>query len=174
MDEKQLFKLDFSIPGSPEIRTVLMAPEVAKLVIPPWPNSIMGERCARLRADLESFLSGDPITVCWEPFKGKQYHKLGRLHPVHDGVWDMRSIDPSPGLRVLFFLAEKDVMIALRCCPRSIPVPWLHRALLGAWDSGEWRKAINECKAEWIRLFPNCRPLVRSTIDECLSNAVPL
>lgn len=174
MEEKQLFKLECLIPGDPEVRTVLTSPEVAKLVWPPWPESEMGERCARLRADLEYFLRGEIVNVCWEPFEAKRWHQVGRLHPTKGGVWDVRSMDPSPALRVFFMLAEKDVMIALICSPRSIPVSWLWRPILGAWNSLAWKVAIRECEREWKRLFPNRKPLVRSNLSECISNAISL
>ena len=167
--EERLLKLGFLIPGRPERRTILMASEISDLVLGPWDDSKMGERCARLRANLESFLAGDLINVCWEPFRASKRHQIGRLRPVEEGVWDVRSID-SPGLRVFFCLAEKDVMVALTCSPRSIEVPWLNRPPLGPKESKEWKHAISECKRQWRSLFPAHLPLVGVHADECLSN----
>jgi len=168
---RRLFKLDFRFPGPPEKRVVLMAPEIAKLVLPPWPSTMMGDRCARLRADLENFLDGSAMNVCWMPFRGKQYHRLGRLDPVEQGIWDVRSVDPSPALRIFFCLAEKDIMVALGCSPRSIPVPWLETPPLGPREDERWSRAIRECRSAWGSLFPNYRPHVGATLDECISNA---
>ncbi len=168
----QLVKLGFAIPGPPEGRTVLMTSEVAGLIDGPWDDTVMGDRCARLRANLETFLSGSRMTVCWEPFKGKDHHQLGRLNPITDGVWDLRSVDPSPGLRLFFCLAEKDVMIAFLCSPRSIPVSWLRRLPLGPRTSKQWKQAQSECKRQWKYLFPAHTPLVSDNPDDCISKAI--
>lgn len=168
----RLFKLGYSLPGLPEKRTVLMADEVRQLVEGPWPETLMGDRCARLRANLEFFLEGTAITVCWQPFKANDYHQLGRIHPVEEGIWDLRSVDPSPGLRLFFCLAEKDVMIAFICAPRSIPVPWLERLPLGARNNKAWKRARAECKRQWRHLFPAYLPLVSEKPDECISFAI--
>jgi len=39
-----------------------MSPEVNALVNGPWENNLMGDRCARLRADLENILAGSRLT----------------------------------------------------------------------------------------------------------------
>jgi hypothetical protein len=171
---RRLFKLDFRFPGPAEKRLVLMTPEITRLVLPPWEDTLMGDRCARLRADLESFLDGSQMNVCWTPFRGRPYHRLGRLDPVAHGIWDVRSVDPTPALRVFFCLAEKDVMIALGCSPRSVPVTWLERPPLGPKESERWRRAIRECQNMWDDLFPSYRPHVGGTLDECISNAISI
>ena len=170
--DEQLLKLDFAIPGPSEARTVLMTSEIADLICGPWPDSVMGDRCARLRANLETFLAGARMTVCWAPYKGRDHHQLGRLHPIGDGVWDLRSVDPSPGLRLFFCLAEKDVMIVFICSPRSVPVPWLQRPPLGARQSKLWKQAQSECKRQWKHIFPAHTPLVSENPDDCISNTV--
>jgi hypothetical protein len=171
---KRLFKLEFRYRGPAEKRVVLMAPEVAKLVFPPWPDTAMGERCARLRGDLENFLGDNPVTVCWTPFRGRPYHQLGRLDPVEHGVWEIRSVDPDPAIRVLFCLAERDFMVALSCSPLSVTVHWLERPPLGPRQSAEWKRAIRECRSQWGELFPGNAPFCGGTLDECISDAIPL
>ena len=56
----------------------------------------------------------DVMTVCWDPFKARDA-KIGRLYPIADEVWDLRSQAPPPGLRVFCRFAEKDVLVALTC-----------------------------------------------------------
>jgi hypothetical protein len=170
--EGRLFKLGFGIPGPAERRIVLMSPEIAELVSGLWENTLMGDRCARLRADLENYLEGAPLTVCWQPFKGRDHHQIARLKPVEAGVWDVRSVDPSPALRVFFCLAEKDVMVALTCSPRSVPVSWLERPPLGPRECKRWKRAISECKREWGILFPGYTPYVGERPDDCISKAI--
>lgn len=151
---------------------VLMSAEIDTMVNGAWESSIAGNRCAIVRANLENFVSGEPIKVCWEPFEADDKHQMGRLDPVRDGVWDYRHVDPKPGLRIFCRFAEKDVLIALTCSPRSIPVSWLPRLPLGIWNSREWKLAIRECKAEWNKLFPTYPPLIGESVDDYLTNAV--
>ncbi len=167
---RRLFRLRSKL-SEASTRLVLVSPEIAKLLLGPWPDTPMGFRCARLRAEFEGFLQGDPLVVCWTPFKGRAHHQLGRLSPVEHGVWDLRSVDPRPGLRVFFCLGARDIMVALTCSPRSIEVDWLSRAPLGPRDGPEWKRAIRDCRSTWSELFPGQSPLVGAKVDECFSNA---
>jgi hypothetical protein len=169
--EGRLFRLGFLIPGPPERRTVLMSAEINKLVSGPWESNPMGNRCARLRADLEYVLAGDPLTVCWAPGKGRKYHQIGLLDPPQDFMFDLRSLD-EPGLRVTFHFAEKDVLVAFICSPRSVRVPWLHRLPLLDMKSKGWRNAIMETRALWGELFPGHQPHSGDHIDDLLTNAI--
>jgi hypothetical protein len=168
---RRLFSLRPKLSETSGTRLVLLSPEVAKLLLGPWPDTPMGFRCARLRAEFEGFLQGDPLVVCWRPFKGRTHHQLGRLSPVEHGVWDLRSVDPRPGLRVFFCLGARDMMVALTCSPRSVEVDWLSRAPLGPRDGPEWKRAIRDCRSMWSELFPGQSPLVGAKVDECFSNA---
>jgi hypothetical protein len=155
----------------PRQRTVLMSQEITEMVDGPWQDGLMGDRCARLRADLENFVTGARMTVCWEPFEAKKEAQIGRLDPIGDEVWDFRCQEPSPGLRVFCRFADKDILVALTCYPRSISVPWLDR--LPLLDSKRrWRRAIIDCRSEWKKLFPAHEPISRDHIDEYLSNAI--
>lgn len=170
----ELFKLDFLIPGRSEVRTVLLSPELHGLVYGPWENSPMGERCARLRAELENLLAGEPVTVCWTPGKARSDHQIARLDPAEDDLFDLRSVDPSPGLRVLFHFAAKDVIVTHLCSPRSVKVSWLDRVPLLDRKSKAWRNAIKESKATWSILFPGHAPHSGIKVDDYISDAVIL
>jgi len=169
--ENRLFRLRPIFEGDAEERTVLMSQEINEMVSGPWPNGPMGIRCGLLRADLESFVHGDRITVNWDPFKARDA-KMGRLDPIADEVWDVRSQEPSPGLRVFCRFAEKDVLVALTCSPRSISVSWLDRLPLLGRDSRQWRDAIIECKHDWNTLFPAYEPLRGDSLDDYITNAI--
>jgi len=133
----------------------------------------MGQRCARLRADLENIVTAEHVTVCWDPFKARN-EQIGRLNPVQDEVWDLRSQEPPPGLRVFFRFALKDVLVALTCAPRSVPVPWINRLPLLGRTSREWRKAIIECRREWRLLFPTYEPIRGTDINAYLTGGAVL
>lgn len=171
IDEGRLFRLRPHVRSDRHERTVLMSSEVHNLVSGPWPDDPMGLRCGYLRADLESFVANDVVTVCWNPFEARDA-KMGRLHPMADEVWDLRSQGPPPGLRVLCQFAEKDVLVALTCHPRSVGVPWLNRLPLLGRRSREWRNAIVECRREWNMLFPAHQPLSGVNLDDYISNAI--
>lgn len=111
--QRRLHRLGFLVPGRPEKRTVLMSQEINDLVSGPWSSDLMGDRCARLRANLESILSGDQLNVCWEPHEGKPYHLIGRLEEPEEEVWDIRSVE-SPGLRTLFRFVKRTSSSPLR------------------------------------------------------------
>ena len=111
------------------------------------------------------------MTISWDPSKARDA-KMGRLDPIADEVWDVRSQEPSPGLRVFSRFAEKDVLVALTCSPRSISVSWLDRLPLLGRDSRQWRDAIIECKRDWNILFPAYEPLRGDDLDDYISNAV--
>ena len=169
--EGRLFQLDPRNKRDPRKRTVLMSVEINQMVSGPWENTAMGNRCAFLRADLENIVSGDFITVCWDPFKARN-EQIGRLDPTTDEVWDLRCQNPAPGLRVFCRFAEKDVLVALTCSPRSVSLPWLSRLPLLHRLSREWRTAIIECRREWIKLFPAHEPISGNDINAYLTDAI--
>ncbi len=170
INEKRLFLLKPLNKKDNQKRTVLMSQEINQLIVGPWPDGPQGTRCARLRGDLENLITAENITVCWDPRKARN-EQIGRLDQVRDEVWDLRSRDPKPGLRVFFRFAEKDVFVALTCAPRSVPVSWLHRLPLGGQESRAWRNAIVECKAQWRSLFPAHEPFSGSSVDAYLTGA---
>ncbi len=59
------------------------------------------------------FIAGKVISVGWDPMKKGVSAFMARLAPVEDEVWDIRSRDPSPGIRVLGSFSERDVFVAL-------------------------------------------------------------
>lgn len=170
--DQELFKLSFLVPGAPERRVVLMSPEINALVEGPWRDNAMEERCARLRADFENILAGNRLVVCMDPFEAKPFHQIGRLDPLDNHIFDIRSADPSPGLRIIFHFAEKDFLVTHVCSPRSVHVSWLPGFPLADRLSPTWRKAITESKNRWSTLFPKYEPHQGIDVHDYLSNAV--
>jgi hypothetical protein len=156
--------------GEPVVRTVLVSPEINELIVGPWDDEEMGIRCARLLAILQRIVRGEILKVCLTPFEARQA-QLGRLDPVEDSTFDIRSLE-SPALRVFCGFAEKDVVIALVCAPRSVPVSWLAWLPLGGRHSREWKRAIRQFKRDWGILFPGYERVSGDCLDVYLSNAV--
>jgi putative component of toxin-antitoxin plasmid stabilization module len=129
-----------------------------------------GNRCAKLLATLQSIVAGHKLVVNLKPFSAREA-RMGRLHPVQDGIWDIRSRE-SPNLRVFCAFLERDVIVTFICSPRSKDVPWLHRIPLGIGESIAWKRAIAETKREWAKLFPADMPVKGDDLNEYLTKAV--
>jgi hypothetical protein len=166
--EERLFRLD-PYPGDPKRRTVLMTPTINALVSGPWDDALMGDRCARLLASLQSVVRGAHLVVCMKPFAAREA-QIGRLDPTGDAVFDFRSRD-QPGLRVFCRFAELDVLIAFTCAPRSVNVSWLDKLPLGDRYSKEWKRGVRECKDYWSILFPRHDPVIGDDLNAYLSKA---
>ena len=95
---------------------------------------------------------------------------MGLLDPPADAVWDIRSRDPRPAIRIIGHFADTDLFIGLTWAPRSVPVPWSNRPPLGEGGSEQWKLIIRECKAAWRRLFPSYDPYSGDTIHDYISN----
>jgi hypothetical protein len=171
IEERRLFRLKPLNEKDEKRRTVLMSEEINGMVSGPWPDGPMGLRCTRLRADLENVVTAEFITVCWDPFKARN-EQIGRLDPVEDEVWDLRSQKPKPALRAFFRFAEKDILVVLTCSPRWVPVSWLRRLPLLGRETREWRRAIVECRSEWRKLFPAHEPISGTDINVYLTGAI--
>ena len=95
----------------------------------------------RLRADLDMFSEGMLIVV------GRGSHNscyMKQLDPTEDEIWEIRSRDPKPSLRLLGAFAARDVFVGIDI---------LARADLGGPASAEWADAIRLTKAEWRKMF---------------------
>jgi len=162
-DEGRLVGLEQALPGSPAVRTMFVSLDIHNLVIGPWNDKKIEYRSGLLRADLDMFISGMVISVGQHPYKKKNSAYMSPLDPPADEVWEIRSRDPKPGIRVFGHFSEKDIFVALT---------WGFRELLGGPKSREWRNAREECKAEWRKLFHPYKPHTGSTPDDYTSNII--
>lgn len=120
-------------------------------------------RGARLQADLDFYVSGGLLQMCLTPHKAQAAY-LGLLAPVDKGIWDIRSRDPKPGLRVFGGFAEPDTFIAL---------VWRQRDKMGDKNDPEWVNAINECETKWKHFFHSYRPVTGDRISDYITaNAI--
>ena len=106
----ELFAIEPLFDGDSVARHMLVSKEIWELIEdPPQKWSV---RCARIRADLESFVQGQEIKVCRVPYKADKAF-LGCLHPTNAGIWDVRLVDPNPAIRLLGCFAAVDLFVAL-------------------------------------------------------------
>jgi hypothetical protein len=140
----QLAQLRHSIPGIGNARTIILNQATLDATnLSRWKGNDR-YRLGRLRGDLDRFIGGDRVSVMLFPRAKSATTYLKRLEPVTDEVWEIRSCDPKPGVRVLGRFSELDVFIGL------------------AWDFHEnlhgrsWESVRQRCLEEWRRLFPSC------------------
>lgn len=147
------------------VRSMYLSEEVNSLVTGPWPSEEWEERCGYLRADLDRFVQGALIPVAERPFSGGKHSYMRQLFRWREEVWEIRSRDPRPGLRILGRFADTDIFIALS---------YWHRADLGGPEDRKWRDAIVDCKTKWRNLFPTYEPKSSGDSDDypiaCISN----
>jgi hypothetical protein len=159
--EGRLFLLTPALASSPCSRTMFVADELNRLILGPWASQEDEFRFGKLRADLDMFIDGSLLSVAQAPYKKPKTTYLARLDPMVEEVWEIRSRDPKPGIRVFGRFAEKDVFVALT---------WEFRDGLGGPASREWRDAREGCKAEWRKLFPTYPALGRDNLHDYASN----
>jgi hypothetical protein len=140
---------------------IFVSPELYALVAGPWGDKEIEHRANRLRADFDMFITGSVISVGQDPYKKKKNAYMSSLDPTEDEVWEIRSRDPKPGIRVFGRFTERDVFVALN---------WAHRDKLGGPQSREFRDERERCKAEWRKLFPSYAPHTGATPDDYISN----
>lgn len=152
---KSLFHLPPLFPGALTTRTMIVSEEIYDIVMPEYSKSWEGLRHSKLRGDLDAFTEGEEMSVAEKPFKKPGYTMIARVHPVTDEIWDLRNIDPNPGIRCLGAFGGKDIFIAL------------------IWDYREyfdWNEEIERCKSEWTKLFGSIPRFKGASLDEYLSN----
>jgi hypothetical protein len=155
---QRLFVLAPLIEGLEVKRHMIVSHDVYVAVTRPYSWGKKEEfRLGKLRGDLDRFITGRKISLALFP-KGKPVSTyMARLEPVTSEVWDLRSCDPRPGIRVVGRFSERDTFIAL--C-------WdFHENLHGkSWDPFQDR-----CGNEWKRLFPGVAPFSGKTVREYIS-----
>lgn len=149
--EGRLFPLHPVMPASPGStpRHMYLTEGVLSLLNGPWCSEEWEVRCGYLHADLDRFVQGGPLPIAKHPLSGGRSSYMRQLYRWREEVWEIRSRDPQPGIRVLGRFADTDVFVA---------TSWWHRADLGGPGARAWRDAIIECKTQWKNLFPTYEP----------------
>ena len=117
-------------------------------------------RAGFLQADLDRFIEGGLITASMIPRKAGVAN-MGLLKPPEDGIWDIRSQDPKPSLRLFGGFVRKDVFVGL---------VMKERKLLGDFLSRPWANAVTECNREWQKRFLAYKPFTGDSVHDYLSN----
>jgi hypothetical protein len=160
MRDGRLYCLEPTIESAQVSRCMFVSRSIHEK-IQPTDDDDHDQRFSALRSDLDKFVTGGQITVAHHPYKKSKKAYIARTDPTSGGIWDIRSIDPRPGLRVLGCFAEVDVFVALE---------WEFRINLGGPDDKRWRDFIVRCKANWNRTFGPYRPLIGGQTSDFISN----
>ena len=110
------------------------------------------ERIGRLRADLEVFVTEASI--------GPKY--LFLLYPSADAVWEIRSVQDSPSIRVLGLFPAADIFVSTN---------YALREALEGWQTRAWKTVKRMAKAVWRALFGTYRPIVTTNAKQVCSGA---
>ena len=153
VEDGRLFPLKPVFKGDSIRRPMFMSEEVRDLIEGPWTSTAAATRCGKLRADLEAFVVGAELSICLLPYNAKDA-QMGLLSPAKDGVWDVRSQGPSPGIRVLGRFARQDWFLALIPASRSRKVDYIARGPLDDRDSQAWDDVISDTRRLWQSLCP--------------------
>jgi len=146
-------------------RHMYVATDIWNLLEGPWESRTIERRAGRLRANLISFVKGDVIGVSLKPHEHEDAFMGLLAEPKHQ-VWDIRSRDPKPGLRVFGRFADTDAFIGFTWRPRS--KDWASRKPLGG-HYLEWEFEKIECEKQWNSLFPNHPPKNGEHLREFIS-----
>jgi hypothetical protein len=160
VQEGSLFRLDQSMPGLAARRTIFASIGVRALAIGPWGNVEERVRGRELQADFDHFIDGNKLNLrSQNSFEETAF--MARLAPPSDEVWEIRSIDPKPSLRVFGSFVERDIFVALT---------WARRKDLGGRRDPRWKVAISNFKEAWERNFNSYKPMSGHYPNEYLTN----
>jgi len=126
----------------------------------PWADRAWAIQMGMLRADLDRFLENGRIIV---GHRRSRHAYMKRLDPGRDEVWEIRSRDPDPEIRMFGRFAETDVFVGTAC---------LDRDYLGDENSRQWRDEMVRCITDWRNLFHPYQPLRRRPLHEYVSTNV--
>lgn len=125
-----------------------------------WGDASLANRYAQLASDFDRYVVGDTIPVGLDPYNKGDNSFMARIDPPEYGIWDIRSVAPSPAIRVFGAFSETDVFVALTSRLRRD---------LGDKNSREWAQAREGAIARWDNLFPGYPRLSGEEIHDFIS-----
>lgn len=155
-----------NLPGDSCLRTLFITREVNDgFDSKTWIDPQDADRYAKLEADFDRFISGDTISIGWNPFDKDPGAFMARVDPTDYGIWTIRSVAPKPGLRVLGAFCEIDVFIAMQVYARKD---------LGGPKDRRWAAARENAIARWNDLFAPRKPLVGGDVHDHFSEKIEI
>lgn len=139
--------------GASPRRAMFVSEDLWRVLSTEHHDEDMEERLGILQADLELFVEGQPIDPKY----------LFLLYPPRDAVWEIRSLRPTPSIRVLGCFAMKDVFIATNMELRE---------KLGGWQSRQWKAVKRSARTRWGHLFHPYTPVSSTNIHDLVTGAI--
>lgn len=144
--------------GGEMCRHMFVSKEVDDAIKWPFAENHDGFRQSEFRMALDAFVLGYELTVAEDPRNKPPYAMLARVDPVGDEIWDVRCIEPEPGIRCFGAFIGKDTFVALT---------WDYREnICGEID---WQREIEHCKLVWKNLFGTLARFEERNLNEYLS-----
>lgn len=154
IDEGRLLPWLPGLPGAPSKRCLFLTSEIAEELDPHvWKDPSLGQRYGQLAADFDRFTEGLRIPVAMSPYEKGKHAYLARIDPIEYGIWTLRSIDPSPAIRVFGAFIEVDHFVCLRTALR---------ADLDGPNGAKWANARENAIAIWNEITDNHTRLLGS------------
>ena len=125
-----------------------------------WCDPSLANRYARLDADFDRFVTGETIPVGMEPYDKSDRAFMARVDPQEYGIWTIRSVAPTPAIRVFGAFYSSNVFVALHT---------RKRADLGGRSGHEWAQARENAIAMWEKLLPGHSRLIGGDISDFIS-----
>jgi hypothetical protein len=160
INEGWLVNMPPTLPSVPHSRILLVCRGLSDAIETDLNNPAKAVRTAQLLSTFDTYLGGGLITV------GGRKHKaayMKRLEPESEEVWEIRSVDPRPSIRVFGRFAEPDVFVATNMGFRTD---------LGGFNSKEFLRAVSACKREWRRSFHTWPPYSGIYINDYITQDV--
>lgn len=139
------------------VRWIFVNDEVFKEFNPPWESDKREKNIARARQLLDQFSEGGLISVRMPPSKNTKA-QLALLSDASDEIWEFRSVEPDPQIRIFGRFAEPNVFIALAI--RNKP---------DAATDDQYFEIREKCKREWRIYFPSYNPHTGNSANDYLS-----
>jgi hypothetical protein len=118
-----------------------------------WSDIKKLERFACLEADLLIFLTSATLDSKY----------MTCLSPFQNGVWQIKSVRPKPGVRVFGFFAAKDLFVATH---------YVFRKGMKNFNSKEYEVEIRRGKAIWRQLFPTYNYMSSNSLTDLATGAI--
>ena len=128
-------------------------------------EQVMGARDYRigqLWADFDRFCLGGMIVV---GSGNESSCFMKRLSPTKDEIWEIRSKDPKPQIRVFGRFAAQDVFVATHLVRRDE----LGNGSASKFGGTTWAAEIQRCKHIWRRLFQSEPPHSGDSLSDYIS-----
>ena len=147
-----------TIPKMSAYRLVFLVPEVNSQIVGPWDEkSDDVVRMPYVRADLENFIANGYINAAFERGPKANFRRLEEKKGKKPRTWEIRTMEPPPGHRILGFFSTQDVFVGVDLVPR---------------DLIDFDADIRRAKATWFNLFGSYEPVISENIYDYISERV--